>query len=449
MRRRLFGRKRPIGHSFHRALRAAAAIAFGPVLLAACAAPPAAAEVERIVYANWEYGPAQQEMHRALVAEFNKAYAARGWQVEYRTTEYDKIIVEIAAGTSPDVVNSYREPELGPQGALLDLAPFLKREASLFGDALTPVVFDYYHLGDSVWAMPQAISVEDFVYYNLDLFDQAGLAYPDGQWTWETFLDAARKLTIDSNGDGIPEQYGTTSQWLRQRSGWVYAAGAAEWALDGSGPQYSDPAVLEAIQFVIDLERVHGVVPPPGSPVLSNMLSGLPFSTGKVAMNPGAVWEASVYSAVDGLRWDVGPPLIKERRGIRVVAFPLDVVATTKHPEVAWEFVKFAAMSPQANALVLRYHYGIPVRRDTALRLEGPLRKMAEYAMQWAWVDKPWPGRNEVDGQLIRSQLSEVLAGTKGLAAAAEEIMRLAPGILAKYPSVHRSLPAGSPARGR
>lgn len=413
-----------------------AAVAFGAVAAGSLACPLEAAEVKKIVYANWEYGPAQLEMHQGLVAAFNEAYKDRGWQVEFRTTQYDKIVVEIAAGTSPDVVNSYREPELGPQGALLDLAPFLERDQSVVRQALTPVAFDYYRLGRSVWSMPQAISVEDFVYYNVDLFDRGGLAYPNENWTWETFLETARKLTIDTNADGRPDQYGTTGQWLRQRPGWIYANGAVEWALDGSGLHYQDPAVREAVQFVLDLERIHGVVPPAGSPVLSNMASGLPFSTGKVAMNPGAIWEASVYSTVKDLNWDVGPPLLRKRRGVRVVAFPLDVISYTKHPEVAWEFVKFAAISPQANALVIKYNYGIPVRRDSALELKGPLRKMAEYAMRWAWGDKPWPGRSEVETKVIRAQLGDVLKGTKGLNAAAEEIMRLAPGVLRNYPQV-------------
>ena len=37
-----------------------------------------------------------------------------------------------------------------------------------------------------------------------DLFDAAGVDYPDGTWTWTEFLDAAQKLTVRDERGGLP-----------------------------------------------------------------------------------------------------------------------------------------------------------------------------------------------------------------------------------------------------
>ena len=51
------------------------------------------------------------------------------------------------------------------------------------------------------------------VYYNKDMFDEAGETYPTdlfdkGEWDWDKMLEVAQNLTLDSNRDGTPEQYG-------------------------------------------------------------------------------------------------------------------------------------------------------------------------------------------------------------------------------------------------
>ena len=43
------------------------------------------------------------------------------------------------------------------------------------------------------------------ILYNKDMFDEAGVAYPDADWTYDEFLDAATKLT---HGEGNNKVYG-------------------------------------------------------------------------------------------------------------------------------------------------------------------------------------------------------------------------------------------------
>ena len=65
--------------------------------------------------------------------------------------------------------------------------------------------------------LPQNLS-SLVVYYNRDLFDAAGVPYPEAGWTWAEFLDAAKALTRDIDGDGLP----TSMVW-----GWRTASSAS------------------------------------------------------------------------------------------------------------------------------------------------------------------------------------------------------------------------------
>ena len=54
------------------------------------------------------------------------------------------------------------------------------------------------------------------LYYNKDMFDAAGIEYPTDSWTWDDLMEAAQKLTVQSE-DGSYEQSGFNAQ------NWAYA----------------------------------------------------------------------------------------------------------------------------------------------------------------------------------------------------------------------------------
>jgi sn-glycerol 3-phosphate transport system substrate-binding protein len=95
------------------------------------------------------------------------------------------------------------------------------------------------------------------LYYNVDMFDAAGLEPPT---SWQSWADAAQALTV-TEGDTV--NYG-----LRFSSDWPYwlfqplAIGAGQNIfVDDCTVTYDDPAVIEAIQFYIDLSAVYGAMP--------------------------------------------------------------------------------------------------------------------------------------------------------------------------------------------
>jgi sn-glycerol 3-phosphate transport system substrate-binding protein len=109
---------------------------------------------------------------------------------------------------------------------------------------------------DQLWSIPFQRSAV-VMYYNADMFAEAGLEPPT---SWQSWAEAAQALTV---------QDGDTTNWgLHFSSDWPYwlfqplAIGAGQNILeDDCTVVFDDPAVIEAIQFYIDLSAKYGAMP--------------------------------------------------------------------------------------------------------------------------------------------------------------------------------------------
>jgi multiple sugar transport system substrate-binding protein len=102
------------------------------------------------------------------------------------------------------------------------------------------------------------------VYYNKNLFDQAGVAYPQAGWSWDDFLKAAQALTKDTNGDGATDQYGVGTELEAIRLAPFVWQNGGEIVDDPAKPTrlaLDTPAATEAFQWFVDLQVKHHVAP--------------------------------------------------------------------------------------------------------------------------------------------------------------------------------------------
>ena len=125
---------------------------------------------------------------------------------------WQKVQTLSAAGTPPDVFNmsvAYAW-DFANKGLIKNLQPMLDMEFEMddyFGD-----VVDILRYNGDAYCFPFAW-VCSVLYYNKDMFDAAGLDYPDETWNWNDLLDAAKVLTVDTNKDGRPDQWGFLSDY--------------------------------------------------------------------------------------------------------------------------------------------------------------------------------------------------------------------------------------------
>ena len=194
------------------------------------------------------------------------------------------------------------------------------------------------------------------MYYNKKMFDKAGVAYPPVDaaraWSWEQFVDTAKLLTLDKNGNNAKSpkfdpnnivQYGAMVENLTwQLEVWCLSNGSGFYSKDGSSVTINDPAAIEAIQKVADLYLVDHVAP------LSTGLTddGVQRSliAGTVAMTTNGAWNVGTSLASarsEGLDYGVAVlPHMKKEVTINTGG-PNVVFSQTKHPKEAMEWIKW------------------------------------------------------------------------------------------------------------
>ena len=87
--------------------------------------------------------------------------------------------------------------------------------------------------------------------YNKEMFDAAGVAYPDETWTWDDLCEASQKI-YDATG-----KYGYMAYGDDQLGYWnfVYQKGGYILAEDGVTGGFDNPATIDAMRFYIDLQK--------------------------------------------------------------------------------------------------------------------------------------------------------------------------------------------------
>jgi multiple sugar transport system substrate-binding protein len=214
-----------------------------------------------------------------------------------------KLTTGFAGGSPPDVflINYRRYGQFADQGVLEPVGPYLDDsdaidESDFAETALEPFRFD----GQTLTCMPQNISSLQ-VYYNVDLFEQSGAPLPEAGWTWDEFLAAAQAITGDGNyGLGIEPT-------LIRLAPFVWSAGG-ELVDDPKAPTrltIDAGAAREALDFFLDLQLKHGVVPPQREELSQDSESR--FLNGRLGMYLNSRRSVPTLRTIDGFTWDVAP----------------------------------------------------------------------------------------------------------------------------------------------
>ena len=237
-------------------------------------APIAMAEEKvTITFAFWD---TNQEPGMKAIAE---AYMAEHPNVTVETqvtpwSEYwTKLEAAAQGGALPNVfwMHSNQFFKYVSAGMLLDLTD-LNLDYTPYPEGITAL----YHYEDKQWAVPKDYDTIALA-YNKELFDKAGIAYPDDTWTWDTLRETAKKLTDAENGVyGFGAPNDTQSgyyNFVYQNGGFIFEDGK-------SG--FDQEATQEAIQTWADLMLKDGVSPSLES--FTDMGNDDQFQAGKVAM---------------------------------------------------------------------------------------------------------------------------------------------------------------------
>jgi len=279
----------------------------------------------------------------------------------------DVLVTEIEAGTAPDVfwIPGTDVARFAEAGLILNLADVAAADADYsegdfyagpMGFLTTPISEGE----DALWGLPRDVSAFA-IYYNADLFDEAGLDYPGGEdWNWERFSEAAEDIS------GLGEEvfgFGMNAWWAN----WGYfvnAAGSSFFTADYSACGLANDATVAGLSFAGDLFD-SGVAVPWGTD------SEPPFLAGNVAMFLNGRWATPGTVSNADFNWNVAPlPVGPSGEATNWLFWGAYVVnAETENPEEAWDLVT-RLTSAEIQGQIASLGANIPSRAtDAAIEL--------------------------------------------------------------------------------
>ena len=251
------------------------------------------------------------------------------------------------------------------KGISLDLQPFI--ETSLNTDdyfmemELSCHRYPNMQSGD-LYAFPTRW-VGSLLFYNKDLFDAAGVAYPDDTWTYDDMLVAAQNLTQVS-GDMV-DVYGLVSPAGHVAlDAMIKANGGAVLSPDYKTCLLNEPAAIEAIQWAVDLVQKDKVSPSPAA--LQGFTEGA-FASQKCAMDIEGSYMCYSWAEAE-FNWDVSYiPIGKMGRVMYAGPDSISMARITPHKEAAWDLL-MAFVSPDTQMRMETLNAGtVPFLREAAL----------------------------------------------------------------------------------
>ena len=222
---------------------------------------------------------------------------------------------------------------------LLDLTDKVAASEKLEMDKFPSDIKEMYQYDGKTYAVPKDIDTIA-LWYNKDMFDEAGIAYPDDTWTWDDLYDAAVKLTKD---DG--SQYGIAMNPSNEQDGWmnvIYSMGGNVISEDMKKSGFDDPNTIKAMEFVDKL--VKNAMPP--ATVMSETGTDVLLGSGKIAMLSQGSWMVAAFKDNEYIseHCDVAVLPKDAETGKRVSLYNglgWAASASTKNPEAAWKLIEF------------------------------------------------------------------------------------------------------------
>jgi multiple sugar transport system substrate-binding protein len=306
---------------------------------------PAAEEQVELTFSVWG-DPAELAILQEIADDFeaenpnvNVTVTVSDWD-----TYWDKLQTTLAGGNPPDVfaMDAPLYPDYQSRGVLLNLQDLIDRD-SFDLSGYYPESLVCYNTADGYFGLPRDIQ-PSVMYINTDMFDEAGIPYPEDGWTWDELIEIGQQLTKDTDGDGTIDQYGLWADIWDMELLW----GAMIWQFGGEilNEDYTqtllaEGGAMDAWQTIYDMIFEHGIMPDPS--VAEQF--GDPFESGNAAMTPAGHWVVPYYGSVD-FNWDVVPLAQNVNQQSMVNSVGFVISRDSQHPEEAWAFLKHLVGEP-------------------------------------------------------------------------------------------------------
>lgn len=373
--------------------------------------PPA--EPVTIRYFTFSAAPDHLDDLDAMIAAFEAENP--DVTVEVETAPFDeyfsKLRTQIAGGDAPDAFELNYESfvDFASKGTLADLGAMMANDQALDPSVYYQRALEAFNLGGTQYGLPESYSTV-LLFYNKDLFDQAGLDYPTEDWTWAEEKAAAKALA--ALGDDIWGFFAGIHFWEFYKTA---AQNGCSFFTDGQ-VTVDDPACVEALQYMLDYVN-EGLQPTAAE--MGGVSDGDMFVNGQLGMITTGIWMFSAFEAAP-FPWDVQVEPGNTQKATHFFANGVAASAASAQQEAAYRWLRFFTSSPEAAKIRVDASWELPTLTDESLydsylAIEPPANREAvlkslEYAIVPPVIERQAEMQDAVNALLEKAVAGELTA---------------------------------------
>ncbi len=279
---------------------------------------------------------------------------------------WTKIQTQAASGTVYDVyaMSVAYGWDYANKGISLDLQPYIEAEINT-DDYFMEMELSCHRYPDmqngDLYAFPIRW-VGANLFYNKDIFDEVGQAYPDETWTYDDMLNAAKNLTL-KEGDTFKRWGMAAPSGHEAVDSLIKANGGAVLSPDYRTCLLNEPIAIESIQWCVDSILTHAVAPTPAA--AQGFAEGT-FASQVVAMTINGSYMMNDWSEAE-FNWDVAyVPLGSTGRVMYAGPDSISIYKGTKARDAAWALVKHWVSEEQQMIMDIFPPGSVPFLRKAA-----------------------------------------------------------------------------------
>ncbi len=209
------------------------------------------------------------------------------------------------------------------------------------------------------YALPYE-TVPTLMFVNKTLLEKEGIELPENNWTWNDLYDICSKVTKDTDGDKILDQFGTYNYDWHEA---IYTNGVQLFDADGKHANFNDEKVIDSIKFTKKINDINQ----------GRKVTQVDFDNGKVAFMPLLFSDYRTYKTYpykvkkySNFKWDciTLPAGTKGGNISEINTLLMGISNRTKHKELAWEFLKQLTYDQEIQMDIFRYSQGASVLKN-------------------------------------------------------------------------------------
>jgi multiple sugar transport system substrate-binding protein len=288
-----------------------------------------------ITFDTFSASDGQEEYLKQMIAEYNKTHS--DVEIEPNILGYsdyfDQLKTKATGGNTADIF----ELDTGKLSIYADndiIEPLDSYTTSSDLSVYQQGVLNVWKSNGNLYALPNSMSTV-LLFYNKDLFDQANIAYPTADWTWEDIDTAGASLSaLGSDYYGIiqPDSYFEFFKLLEQSGGNLLNNAGTEFTVNSA-------AGREVVQMLKD--RRDNLVTPTATVCTDEWAF---FKEGKTGMLVTGIWAFPTFnSTTDPLsfNYDIVVEPGNVQKATHVFSNAYCVSSDSKVKAEAFEFIKF------------------------------------------------------------------------------------------------------------